>query len=72
MVMPSEYRSYLLRLWLESNDPPAWRAILESPVNGERHGFSDLQELYKFIEQDTRKLSEQAQSMKRKKYARRG
>jgi hypothetical protein len=72
MVMPSEYRSYLLRLWLESNDPPAWRAILESPVNGERHGFSNLQELFKFVEQDALKLSEQAKSLERKKYARRG
>jgi hypothetical protein len=70
MVMTSEYRSYLLRMWLESNDPPAWRAILESPVNGERHGFADLQELYKFIEQDARRLSEEAQSLERKKNAR--
>jgi hypothetical protein len=72
MVMASEYRSYLLRLWLESNDPPAWRAILESPVNGERHGFSDLQGLYNFIEQDTRKLSEKTRISERKEHARRG
>jgi hypothetical protein len=71
MVMTSEYHSYLLRLWLESNDPPAWRAILESPVNGERYGFSDLQELFKFIEQDARQLSEKGYSTERKKYARR-
>jgi hypothetical protein len=70
MVMTSEYRSYLLRLWLESNDPPAWRAILESTVDGERHGFADLQELCKFIEQDARRLSEDARLMERKKYAR--
>jgi hypothetical protein len=70
--MTSDYRSYLLRLWLESNDPPTWRAILESPVNGERHGFSDLPALFKFIEQDAQQLAQEAQSSRRKKYARRG
>ena len=60
--MTTTYRSYLLRLWLESNDPPVWRAILESPVNGERHGFSDLQALLTFIEKDARQLSEEAGS----------
>lgn len=60
--MTTTYRSYLLRLWLESNDPPVWRAILESPVNGERHGFSDLQALLTFIEKDALQLSEEAGS----------
>jgi len=60
--MTTTYRSYLLRLWLESNDPPVWRAILESPVNGERHGFTDLQTLYGFLEQDAKRLAAEAQA----------
>jgi hypothetical protein len=50
------YRSYLLRLWLEPNDPPEWRAMLESPSTGERHGFASLQSLFDFVEQETERL----------------
>jgi hypothetical protein len=50
------YRSYLLRLWLEPNDPPQWRAMLESPVSGERHGFGSLEALFAFLEQETGQL----------------
>ncbi len=50
------YRSYLLRLWLEPNDPPEWRAMLESPSSGERHGFASLKALFAFLEQETERL----------------
>ena len=58
------YRSYLLRLWLEPNDPPVWRAMLENPANGERHGFSDLKALFSFLEQDTEKLENEIHTLK--------
>jgi hypothetical protein len=54
--MTEAYRSYLLRLWLEPDDPPAWRAILESPVNGERRGFANIPALFMFLEQETKRL----------------
>lgn len=50
------YRSYLLRLWLEPNDPPEWRAMLESPSSGERHGFANLKAMFVFLEQETERL----------------
>ena len=53
------YRSYLLRLWLEPNDPPEWRAMLESPSNGERHGFPNLKALFVFLEQETERLEQE-------------
>lgn len=53
------YRSYLLRLWLEPNHPPEWRAMLESPSNGERHGFPNLQALFVFLEQETERLEQE-------------
>jgi hypothetical protein len=56
--MSAPYRSYLLRLWLEPNDPPVWRAILESPVNGERHGFANLERLFAFLEQETERMGQ--------------
>jgi|GEM_PF-857105 len=49
----SPYRSYLLRLWLEPNDPPEWRAMLESPSSGERIGFGSLAALCAFLKQET-------------------
>jgi hypothetical protein len=57
--MTIAYRSYLLRIWLESNDPPVCRAILESPLNGERHGFANLQALFVFLAQDAERLAEE-------------
>jgi hypothetical protein len=65
--MSAPYRSYLLRLWLEPNDPPAWRAMLESPLNGERHGFASIETLFAFLEQETRQMEQgdgQTQSYK--------
>lgn len=53
------YRSYLLRLWLEPNNPPEWRAMLESPSTGERHGFPDLKALFAFLEQETERLEQE-------------
>jgi hypothetical protein len=54
------YRSYLLRLWLEPNNPPEWRAMLESPVSGARHGFATLEALFEFIQQETGRLEQEA------------
>ena len=53
------YRSYLLRLWLEPNDPPEWRAMLESPSSGERHGFASPKALFDFLQQETERLEKE-------------
>ena len=53
------YRSYLLRLWMEPNNPPEWRAMLESPVSGERNGFATLEALFEFIQQETGRLEQE-------------
>jgi hypothetical protein len=50
--MSTCYRSYLLRLWLEPNDPPVLRAMLES-TSGERHGFASIESLFIFLVQET-------------------
>ena len=48
------YRAYMLRLWQVSSDgEPIWRASLESPHTGERHGFADLGTLFAFLEEQT-------------------
>jgi hypothetical protein len=48
-----EYLSYLLRLWRVSGEGDAvWRASLESPHTGERHGFAGFADLFTFLEQE--------------------
>jgi hypothetical protein len=49
-----DYLAYLLRLWRITSDGNAvWRASVESPHTGERHGFADLQTLFAFLEERT-------------------
>ena len=46
-----EYLSYLLRLWkVKGEGGTRWRASLENPVTGERHGFPDLEALFTYLE----------------------
>ena len=48
------YLAYLLRLWQVTSDGNlVWRASVESPHTGERHGFADLQALFAFLEEKT-------------------
>ena len=45
------YLSYLLRLWGAEQDAEfTWRALLESPMTGERHGFASLKDLFAFLQ----------------------
>jgi hypothetical protein len=49
-----DYLAYLLRLWRTTSDGNiVWRASVESPHTGERHGFADLQALFAFLEERT-------------------
>ncbi|MBN1484799.1 MAG: hypothetical protein JXA37_08765 [Chloroflexia bacterium] len=53
-IKQGRYQSYLLRLWrTQSDEQILWRASLESPGTGERHGFADLQELFHFLQTQT-------------------
>lgn len=45
---PPNYLSYLVRLW--GTGKGAWRASLESPMTGERHGFASLKDLFAFLQ----------------------
>lgn len=48
------YLAYMLRLWRANDDgQPVWRASLESPHSGERHGFANLETLFVFLEEQT-------------------
>jgi len=45
---------YLLRLWqTRSGGELVWRASLESPRAGERTGFTSLEALFAFLQQQT-------------------
>lgn len=46
------YRAYLLRLWWAGHDGEAgWRASLEEPHTGVRHGFATLDQLFAFLKE---------------------
>lgn len=54
---PSQYRSYLLRLWC-SSDERAWRAMLEDVASHECRYFADVEELCAFLRMQTASAAE--------------
>jgi len=44
----NEYGAYLLRLWREGTNAP-WRFSLQEASSGEKYGFSDLEQMNKFL-----------------------
>ena len=54
---PLRYHSFILTLWTEGgalpNAPPVWRISLQDPHTSERHGFKDLAELMRFLDEWT-------------------
>jgi hypothetical protein len=64
IVQKRRYLSYLLRLWQEgSGERPLWRASLESPQGGERLGFASLEDLYAYLDAQTRSSSSGSQRL---------
>ncbi len=54
------YFAYLLRLWcVNANGDVVWRASLEDPHTGQRHGFASLDRLFEFLEGKTHDPIEQ-------------
>ena len=59
------YLAYLLRLWRVNDDgKPVWRASLENPHTGERHGFASLERLFAFLEEKTVELAQREEQTK--------
>ena len=53
------YRSYLLRLWVEDeNGKRAWRISLENPFSGKRRGFASLKDLCVYLTEKMREENE--------------
>ena len=50
---PHRYLAYMLRLWQASGKEMVWRAFLESPHTGERHGFASVDDLISFLQRQT-------------------
>ena len=47
------YTTYLLRLWpRKSGEKWVWLASLEYPYTGERLGFTSLQEMFRYLEEE--------------------
>ena len=53
---PNFYQAFILRCWAErgrTGEKPVWRYSLEPVAGGKRLGFSDLETLASFLEQQT-------------------
>jgi hypothetical protein len=68
-----EYLSYLLRLWRENDgrrvhgvETAVWRASLERPQEGERHGFATLEDLFAYLRKETGSGSSSAECLEKK------
>lgn len=58
---PPQYVSYLLRLWeTRDGDQQIWRASLQCPHTGQRHGFACLRDLFDFLQAQTEYQNEEA------------
>ena len=54
MTVERGYVAYLLRLWqVSSEGETVWRASLENARTGQRRGFTDLDDLCRFLRQQT-------------------
>ncbi|MFQ5435484.1 MAG: hypothetical protein ACE5FD_11465 [Anaerolineae bacterium] len=49
----TNYQAYLLRLWRDGEKQP-WRALLENPHTGEQCGFANLEQLFAYLEEQTK------------------
>lgn len=49
----TDYLSYLLRLWRDSDDTALWSASLQSPHAGERLYFASLEDLLDYLRRQT-------------------
>ena len=50
---PSQYRSYLLRIWLEDDSSTSsWRIALIDPKTDDRRGFTNFEQLVDFLRED--------------------
>jgi hypothetical protein len=62
-MVERDYVAYLLRLWrVRSDGKTAWRASLESAHTGERQGFTSLDDLFRFLRQQTGVSSDSGES----------
>lgn len=61
------YLSYLLRMWqTRDGSEQTWRASLESSDTRERRGFASLEDLFDFVQAQTKSQDEKTGTMPRK------
>ena len=47
--MNSDYRSFLLRLWIERENDGKWRFSLEDTRTGKRRAFANIEKLIAYL-----------------------
>jgi len=53
MKSDPNYRAYLLRLWRSRDDGDCWRASLENAHTLERHVFTEMEDVFAYLQQLT-------------------
>lgn len=48
-----DYRSFMLRLWIEKTNGEKWRYSLEDTHTGKRKGFASVDKLISYLEEIT-------------------
>jgi hypothetical protein len=48
-----DYRSFMLRLWIEKTNGEKWRYSLEDTHTGKRKGFASVDKLIAYLEEIT-------------------
>jgi len=49
----TDYRSFLLRIWIEQTDGNKWRFSLEDAHTGKRKGFASINKLKAYLDEIT-------------------
>jgi len=59
----TDYRSFLLRIWIEQTNGNKWRFSLEDANTGKRKGFATLEKLIVYLEEFTNEVPDFSEEM---------
>ena len=63
----TDYRSFLLRIWIEQTDGNKWRFSLEDTQTGKRKSFASVEKLIVYLEDITRYTPNSSEEMNEQK-----
>ncbi len=58
-----DYRSFMLRIWIEQTDGNKWRFSLEDTQTGKRKGFANINQLKAYLDEITSEVQNFSKDM---------